>query len=284
MAALEAKGFVSRVPGLPSRFAPVPPDLAIGGLVERGQAELDRLRVAAIELQEEFRRGISAASTVDLVEVVRGADGFAQRYLQLTRSATTEVLELESPPYVTPIARCRDVKHDRLALGVRYRVIYAREALRTPGTMALVEDAADRGEDARILTEIPLKLVIADRRFALIPFALEPGAEAGLFIHKSPLLTALTSFFDVLWERALPLRIRSIKPAKDAASNGSPLDEPLLTLMAAGFHDKEIARELGVAPRTVARRVSRLLSALGAETRFQGGIEAERLGLLERQE
>jgi DNA-binding CsgD family transcriptional regulator len=54
----------------------------------------------------------------------------------------------------------------------------------------------------------------------------------------------------------------------------------LLTCLSAGLTDESIAREFGVSERTIARRISRLQETLGAQTRFQLGVQASRQGWL----
>ena len=58
----------------------------------------------------------------------------------------------------------------------------------------------------------------------------------------------------------------------------STRDQQLLALLAAGLTDQAIARKLGVALRTVERRVRRLMDGLGARTRFQAGLQAAARG------
>ncbi|MCA2207235.1 hypothetical protein [Nocardia rosealba] len=55
----------------------------------------------------------------------------------------------------------------------------------------------------------------------------------------------------------------------------------LLLLMAQGVPDTTIARQLSLGQRTLARRIANLYALLGVETRFQAGVVAERLGLLD---
>ena len=52
------------------------------------------------------------------------------------------------------------------------------------------------------------------------------------------------------------------------------------TANCAGLTDESIAREFGVSERTIARRIGRLQEALGAQTRFQLGVQASRQGWL----
>ncbi len=56
----------------------------------------------------------------------------------------------------------------------------------------------------------------------------------------------------------------------------------LLQQLAVGAHDEQIARKLGISLRTVRRRVADLMRELGADTRFQAGVEAARRGWLLR--
>ena len=52
----------------------------------------------------------------------------------------------------------------------------------------------------------------------------------------------------------------------------------LLGQLAGGAKDEQIARALGLSVRTVRRRVAELLDELGADSRFQAGVEAVRRG------
>ena len=66
--------------------------------------------------------------------------------------------------------------------------------------------------------------------------------------------------------------------------DGQPYDEGasdqrlLLGQLAGGAKDEQIARALGLSVRTVRRRVADLLDELGADSRFQAGVEAVRRG------
>ena len=88
-------------------------------------------------------------------------------------------------------------------------------------------------------------------------------------------VSALTCWFDSLWDRALPV------PGLEADSvGGVRADERrmLLDQLAAGAKDEQIARLLGISLRTVRRRIAELLDEVGAASRFQAGAEAVRRG------
>jgi hypothetical protein len=180
------------------------------------------------------------------VEVVRGREAIRHRLRQVRRLARRELLVLDRPPY--PVRPDGEPLHR----GVRYRVIYDLETS--------IPDGPDGGQ-ARKLAGVPMRLVIADRKVALVPPA-APG-DAAVLLGPSALLDGLVAMFDTLWEHAY-------SPLRD------PTDQQLLALLAAGLTDQAIARRLGVALRTVERRVRRMMDGLGARTRFQAGLRVGR--------
>ncbi|GAA1651351.1 LuxR family transcriptional regulator [Kribbella alba] len=249
-------GLASRTPGRPARFTPAVPEAAVELLALRKQAAIVQARLGASVLTEEFRAKRDAGPFT----VISGAAAIAQRFYQAQQSAQSEVLILDKPPYaVLPI-------EPRRAYGVTYRTIYDMAALGNPAELAAARSA---GTSCRMLREVPLKLVVADRRTGL----LQTGQEV-IELGPSSLLDALLKLFELLWQQATPLT---------PVSADGPLsveDQQLLSLAAAGLTDQAIARRIGVAQRTVERRMQRILRALDATTRFQAGLRAGQRGLL----
>ena len=82
--------------------------------------------------------------------------------------------------------------------------------------------------------------------------------------------------FEGLWEKAMPV------PGLDShrESQGASAQRLLLTQLAGGAKDEQIARALDLSVRTVRRRVADLMDELGANSRFHAGVEAVRRGWL----
>jgi DNA-binding NarL/FixJ family response regulator len=114
------------------------------------------------------------------------------------------------------------------------------------------------------------------------------SADSALVIHSSSLLDTLSALFESVWANAVPVRFGDTVPPEpgEAAGNGhrsgNGADErrTLLGLLAAGLTDEAIGRQLGWHPRTVQRHVHRLMTELGAQTRFQAGLQAAHRGWL----
>ncbi|MEK2495039.1 helix-turn-helix domain-containing protein [Kitasatospora purpeofusca] len=270
---LEAKGLLTKTPTRPVRFRPAPPELALEVLALSARQRVDRARIAAVDLAELWRAGRDRGEPT--VEVVQGDEANTLHFEQVQQSTREEVLILDKPPYVEGgVAGQTDVQLELMARGVQYRTVYERTAIAEPGQLALARRLTQHGESARVVEELPMKLLIADRRIALVPVVLE-GERQTVVLRASPLLEGLLALFEAQWDRGTPLWGRG-RPAAELGEE----DIQLLGYAAAGWTDEIIARRIGVNKRTVERRMRRLMDSLGARTRFQAGLQAGRRGLL----
>ena len=276
---LEALGLASGSAGRPTRYMPASPDVAIDALVRRRREGLERAWLSVASLQERYRRGTRSSARIDeFVEIIAGGEAIAQRFRQLQNAVQREIRVFDKPPYVLAPEANEPSEHELLKRGVVARVVYDSSAL-VPGQLQNIQRLMAQGEQARTMSDVPIKLVIADRRIGLVPLSpRDPGLEGRLVVHESPLLDALIMLFDTLWERALPLPHRAAERGAQLPGAGvSDDDRRLLMLLTAGLKDEAIARRLGVTERTVARRMQRLFRTMGARTRFQAGLRAAEL-------
>ncbi len=129
------------------------------------------------------------------------------------------------------------------------------------------------GEEIRVLPDLPSRLLVIGDSHAVVPEPLGYADVPLSVIRQRGVVEAMTHWFELLWERA-------VVPPLDAATPPLDLRRFLLQQLAAGAHDEHIARVLGISLRTVRRRVADLMSELGADSRFQAGVEAARRGWL----
>ncbi len=282
LTALEAKGLVNRTPGQEPRFMPARPDVAVEILILQRKEDLEKVRLGAEQLLERFLASVPRTRPIELVEVVTGREGLVQQFEQLQRSANREVLLLDRPPYAQTE---NEGEIEVLASGVRYRVVYDRSSLESSSTNPLdtLERYTSVGEQARVLDGVPMKLAVADERVALVPLNVrEAGAEGAIIIYARPLIDALRTLFEALWERAVPTRLTTSDPGPDKSTARalSSEDRNVLVLLAAGLTDEAIASQLDMGLRTVQRRIRRIMDLVGAHSRFQAGIQAAKRGWL----
>jgi DNA-binding CsgD family transcriptional regulator len=131
------------------------------------------------------------------------------------------------------------------------------------------------GEHVRLLPELPTRMFIIGTTHAVLPEPLGFVDEPRSLVRQPGLVQALTLWFEALWERASPL------PEEGRPRDGrSEVHRFLLAQLAQGAKDEQIARTLGLSLRTVRRRIAGLMTELGADSRFQAGVEASRRGWL----
>ncbi|MFI8219895.1 helix-turn-helix domain-containing protein [Streptomyces sp. NPDC085932] len=254
---------------------PLPPRLAMEALAERRSREAAAARDSAEILSQVWSRSFGERSDFELLPSHQAGrrvlDSVQRLARERVRAMTLGNLSTEGHKIV-------DGLFDALARGVEYQVIYGARVLHDQQALRMVQQCVDAGEEARVFAHVPMNITLVDDRWALVaaraPLVGRPHV-AAVVVHDSPFLTGLAGVFDAFWRMAVPIT------AADAADRDAPArTKQLLTYLSAGLTDEAIARELGVSERTIARRISRLQELLGAQTRFQLGLQASRQGWL----
>lgn len=157
-----------------------------------------------------------------------------------------------------------------VAEGRRSRAIYPVRALSE--ARETLAHRAEAGEQIRVLPELPTRMLVIGTTHVILPEPLGFADEPRTLTRQRGLVEALTLWFESMWERAAPVA------DLDRVETRPDLRRFLLQQLATGAQDEQIARRLGVSLRTVRRRVADLLAELGADSRFQAGVEAARRG------
>ncbi|HEX7304273.1 helix-turn-helix transcriptional regulator [Lentzea sp.] len=253
-----------------------PPRSALAAIASGHETAAVRARETAEVLAAAYaERG---AKEVDFVEVLTDAHEVISTFEEMQSRAEREIRALDPGSYLSPQPEASPAQPPALARGIGYRVVYDSELLQTELGFASVQESIAFGEQARTFPGVPLKLVVADSDRALIAVPTVTGGNVvALLIHPSVLLSALIELFEAFWRMSV-----SITPGgqEDTQEEPTTATRRLMALLSAGLTDESIARELGVSERTVHRRVSRLQQLLGAQTRFQLGVQASRRGWL----
>ena len=109
---------------------------------------------------------------------------------------------------------------------VRCRSIYAAAAMDDPAARQIIQACAEAGEQARLLPSVPMKMKLADTTTAMLPLT-PNGTAAALVIRAPVIITALREYFELLWDRATPLKPDGRpqgRPAATGAAEGTRAD------------------------------------------------------------
>ncbi|WP_196278985.1 helix-turn-helix transcriptional regulator [Catellatospora vulcania] len=130
-----------------------------------------------------------------------------------------------------------------------------------------LEEQRSYGAQYRELPQLPGRVMISDRRTAIVP--LDPSDRSrGVWEISAPDVVAeLTALFFQLWGRAKD-------PGRDWTPplHLAPRESAIVALLAAGHTDASIAAKLDISVRTIAYTLSALMDRYAVSSRFQLGL------------
>jgi DNA-binding CsgD family transcriptional regulator/DNA-binding Lrp family transcriptional regulator len=255
------------------------PAATLGALLKSQTVELIDAGAAVEHLSMLYAGSWAAPSgACGQITVVEGSAEVNQAVFELLSDCQLEILNLDRQPFVRAERPCalQPAMFEVLRRGVKVRTIYAGDAFRVAGYNEYMTEAAALGECARLLTHLPIRLIIVDGRVALLPLASNgPWISTALLAYGNELVEDLTHVFEDLWGHATPMHGCDV----DRAEFTEP-EIVLLRMLSTDMTEAAIGRHLGASSRTVGRRLAELQHKLGAQTRFGMGAEAARRGLL----
>ncbi len=100
------------------------------------------------------------------------------------------------------------------ARGVRYRIVLERDVLEQTSQSELVA-VMRRNEEVRVSDRVPTKLVIADRRTAMVPLEADSPDPAALVIHSTGLVRSLAVALRLRVARGVAAAVRLARWRRD---------------------------------------------------------------------
>jgi hypothetical protein len=162
------------------------------------------------------------------------------------------------------IATKRDIA--MLERGTKMRTLYQHSARRSQMTHKYVAAVTARGAEVRTLDEFFNRMIVIDRRVAVIPNG--DQLTVALVVREPAIVAYLVDVFERAWERGRPFANRERAMMMEIAAEQRAMT---IRMLIEGHPDPVSAKRLGVSPRTYAGYVADLKAEYEAETRFQLG-------------
>ncbi|WP_326733634.1 helix-turn-helix domain-containing protein [Streptomyces sp. NBC_01022] len=266
------------------RLHAVSPRLGLEMLLARQRAELAARQQQLEESQAavaELLCGLPAvhpASGEPLVVHLDGVDQVRDYLARIHEDVTEEILTFATggAQNEEDMLASGPLAERLLSRGVRIRAVYLDSIHNHRPTVCHVTWLASSGVEVRTAPSLSTRMIIADRRLALIALDDQDSSLGALVVTGPGLIAALESLFESVWDRAEPLG----GPEKPGDGPLTRQQHETLRLLARGYTDEAIAKRLGVSPRTARRIATGLLGHLDARSRFQAGVHAAQLGYL----
>jgi HTH-type transcriptional regulator, sugar sensing transcriptional regulator len=207
---LVARGLATELPGRPAHYVAAPPDAALEQLLEQQRAHLGLLERQVAEtvtrLTPAYRAGRAANDPLDFIEVLRDPSAIAKRFAEAEASVQQEILVFTKPPYA--IEPAKNVEGlDLLRRNIEARGVYERSIYDDPAHSAAVREFVAAGEQARVVDELPLKLIVIDERVAM--FTMEDPVAGKtdmtiMIVEHAALARLLKLAFEAVWAAGDP--------------------------------------------------------------------------------
>ncbi|MER6912320.1 helix-turn-helix transcriptional regulator [Streptomyces sp. NPDC000594] len=266
------------------RLRVVSPDIGMEILMARRQAEiaaeqqrLEASRAAAAQLISEYAE-LRPATPHPGVEQLVGIDAVRDRLITLTRDLKAELMAFSPDSVLTEaaIASSRPLNEQLLGRGVRMRTVYLDSVRNSRPSIEHANWLAEQGGQVRTVAALPTRMLIVDRRTAVIPVSSDNTAAGAVVLTGQGMLTALCALFEATWAAAQPLAEATVRDPHGL----TPQQSVALQLLADGHTDESVAKRLGVSARTARRIAGDLMERLEARSRFEAGVRAVRRGWL----
>ncbi len=215
-------------------------------------------------LAQSFRRTPAGASPI---EEIRGLPNINRFLESAVDDAETELLTAQPAGARRAVVLESAVERDMRTIerGVQMRTLYQHTARRSKATRDHVNLMIAHGAQVRTLDEFFHRLIVIDRRLAVVP---GEAPDLAVVVRDKNLVAYLADVFDRSWERAREYNDRGTASESDIAAEVRQLTVRMLT---EGHSDPASAKRVGVSTRTYASYVAALKEEYDVETRFQLG-------------
>ncbi|WP_405762254.1 LuxR C-terminal-related transcriptional regulator [Streptomyces sp. NBC_00045] len=239
-------------------------------------------------LQEELQQVISSRRLVNVllddqregqrqslpdgVERVEGADRVRARIDELAFFVHHEVASVQpnGPLTAAAIEAAKEADLRALRRGTTMRTIVRTDALADRPTADHLSELAAQGAQIRTLDGPLERMLIFDRRTALVPIDPQETSRGALVVHQPGMISSLMTLFERFWSTAKGLDQERL----------TDFEQQVLQTMVRVDKDEAGARELSISVRTYRGHIAQLLRRLGATSRAQGVLAARDRGWL----
>jgi DNA-binding CsgD family transcriptional regulator/sugar-specific transcriptional regulator TrmB len=269
----------------PGRLRAVEPNVAFDTMLRQHEHDVaQRLRTLA------DRRAAAAAAVAEYStllpnhpeagsERLVGLDAVQARLEELGRELTSECLSVMpgGAQSQASLDASRPLDQHALAEGIELLTLYQDSARNDPTTYAYARWMTENGGQVHTAPIIPPRMLIFDRRAAIVPIDPTNTRLGALCTREPPIVASLIAIFRQAWSNSVPLGALAVD---DSDTGLTMLEKQLLTLLGAGMTDAAVGNRLGISARTVRRQMAALMERLGATSRFEAGLKAARQGWL----
>ena len=213
--ALQQKGFVNILPGAVKKYRAVNPKIAFIDVIKERKSELEKIEELSIELEKEYEKAEENDVPLDFFEILTSKQSQVKKFDDLIKMASKTLCSFNKKPYATGFDReMKEIKESAAPLrkiirnGTAVRALFEGEREAFEPFIQLVSYYKNIGEEVRIVERLPLKMLIADGRKAMISLKNNDALKfklTSMVIDHTDLTTALMELFEAYWQKSMTI-------------------------------------------------------------------------------
>lgn len=252
------------------------PDGAIVDLLADEEARVKREQAALIKIKAELRgllpdyfEARKNRAVNEAIDVVPGDDTAVRLLKEFAGSAKEQICVTNPGGQADDLTWLAEVaESDQPRNGRVIRLVLDHSTRHDQLVRQQTHGLDQHGKAVRTVPSVPMRLALFDRSVACLRQASDDVA----VVRHPAVVESLSVAFDLLWGTAQPL---PVSPAGEGVLR-SRLRQEILHRLADGEKDEVIARRLGLSVRTCRRHIAAIMDCLGAKSRFEAGVLAQR--------
>ncbi|QIB44546.1 response regulator transcription factor [Streptomyces aureoverticillatus] len=265
-------------------FRPVAPAVALPQLLDGIEKRIAQYRRREAALAASFQplmglhHGKFQGSATPGVTVLHGHPAINSTIGEILADSRHEVLTVQPGGRRPNVDQADAIRRTQefIERGGRTRTLYQHTARYSPWATSYYEQLTGDVE-VRTLDELPNRLLVFDRKVALIPADRDHGN--ALALRTPAVISYLVTVFDLMWRLATPMFPEA---AYQPTKNGiTPRQQAIAALLTEGLTDTEIAARLGMNVRTARVHIAKLSAVLKSTSRAQLGYLIGKSGILD---
>jgi|WetSurMetagenome_2_1015567.scaffolds.fasta_scaffold08898_3 HTH-type transcriptional regulator, sugar sensing transcriptional regulator len=192
-------------------FSCVDPKKVIENIKSEFEKKKDIANELSLSLTYLFKKNETIESPLDYIEVLTNTDQVREKWLVIQKNTKKELLYFTKPPYVSDLDDNVENESDIIEKQVKVKSIYeymdaSPEELYN--LIKTIEKYQKVGEEARILEELPMKLLVSDENISMFTLcdriSMKPSMTSLLVNHPS-FTKAMREVFNSYWQKGYTL-------------------------------------------------------------------------------
>ena len=208
------KGVCVEKVGKINRYKATEPESVFQGLIEKYKNDFEiKLKekeklalVLADDLSPLYEKNRVRVDPLEYIEILKDKKQIHKRWISIQSEAEKEILAFTKAPYTTSFTDNVDEEFNTIKRGVTIRSIYEYKDIIKEEVVKAISFWVSAGEEARVIKELPMKMVIFDERITMFalndPVSLKPSITTMIITHPS-FAKALKYVFESIWGKAM---------------------------------------------------------------------------------